>query len=109
MPAQPQDHKPAKGEPFKFTDSEGKSHALPSASKGRANLSGRDLRDALVNGEIGQMGYLVKALEAAEPNPEVLDALYAMPQSEVMDVLQAWGEHGDGDGASLGESKPSTT
>ena len=102
MPAQPQDHKPKKGAPFKFT-ADGKSYTLPLASKGRAKLTGRDLRDASVDGEIGQLGYLFKALEAAEPKPDALDALYAMPQDEMMDVLQAWGEHGDGDGASLGE------
>jgi hypothetical protein len=109
MPTEPQDHKPAKGQPFKFTDAKGKKHTLPSADKGRAKLSGRDLRDATVNGEIGQMAYLFKTLEASGPKPEALDALYAMPQAEMMDVLDAWGEHGDGDGASLGESSPSTT
>jgi hypothetical protein len=34
--------------------------------------------------------------------------LYSMPQSEVLDVLDAWGDHGDGDGASLGESSGSS-
>ena len=102
MPAQPQDHKPKKGAPFKFTAG-GKSYTLPLASKGRAKLTGRDLRDATMGDEGAQLGYLFKALEAAEPKPEALDALYAMPQDDMMDVLQAWGEHGDGDGASLGE------
>ena len=102
MPTQPADHKPKKGAPFKFT-ADGKSYTLPLASKGRANLTGRDLRDASVGGELGQLGYLFKALEAAEPKPDALDALYAMPQDDMMDVLLAWGEHGDGDGASLGE------
>ena len=103
MPMQPTDHKPKKGAPFKFTASDGKSYTLPLASKGRAKLSGQDLRDATMGGTIEQMGYLFKALEAAEPKPDALAALYAMPQSEVMDVLSAWGEYGDGDGASLGE------
>src|SRR5690349_16144664 len=103
MPAQPTDHKPKKGAPFKFKDKDGKSHTLPLASEGRAKLTGKDLRDASVGGEIGQLGYLFKALEAAEPKQDALDALYAMPQDEMLDVLSAWGEHGDGDGASLGE------
>ena len=102
MPTQPQDRRPKKGAPFKFTAG-GKSYTLPLASKGRAKLTGKDLRDASVGGEIGQLGYLFKALEAAEPKQDALDALYAMPQSDVMDVLSEWGEHGDGDGASLGE------
>jgi hypothetical protein len=103
MPAQPQDHKPAQGEPFKFTDSKGKIHTLPNADKGRSRLSGRDLRDAALGGEAAQLGYLFKVLEAAEPSGKTLDALYDMPQSETMDVLKAWSDHGDGDGASLGE------
>lgn len=103
MPAQPQDHQPAKGEPFKFTDAEGKSHTLPLASSGKSRLSGRDLRDAALGGEVGQVAYMFKLLEAAEPSEKALDALYAMPQDEMVEVLQAWGEHGDGDGVSLGE------
>jgi hypothetical protein len=103
MPVQPQDHKPANGEPFRFTDSKGKKHTLPLASAGRNKLSGRDLRDATMGGEIGQMAYLFKTLEATDPNPKALEALYEMPQAEMMEVLQAWGDHGDGDGASLGE------
>lgn len=103
MPAQPKDRKPAKGEPFRFTDAKGKSHVLPLASKGREKMSGRDLRDAALGGEVGQLGYLLKVLEAAEPNKNALNALYDMPQNDMIDVLHAWGEHGDGDGASLGE------
>ena len=103
MPAQPQDHKPAKGEPFRFTDAEGKKHALPNASVGRKRLSGRDLRDAALGGEGAQLGYLIKCLEAAKPSEKALDALYAMPHDDMLDVLEAWGNHGDGDGASLGE------
>lgn len=103
MPKQPQDRKQPKGAVFHFTDSEGVQHTLPNADKGRAALTGRDLRDASVGGEVGMVGYLFKTLEAAEPDKAALDALYAMPQADMMDVLQAWGEHGDGDGASLGE------
>lgn len=103
MPAQPQDHKPAKGEPFRFVDKDGKSHTLPLASEGRGRLSGRDLRDAALGGEIGQVAYSFKLLEAAGPSQEALDALYDMPQTEMMDILEAWGEHGDGEGTSLGE------
>ncbi len=103
MPAQPTDRKPKNGAPFRFTDGEGKSHTLPLASKGRAKLTGRDLRDALLGGEIAQLSYLVKVLEAAAPPVKTLDALYALSQADMLAVLNAWGEHGDGDGASLGE------
>ena len=105
MPDRPQtqDHKPKKGAPFKFKGKDGKSYTLPLASDGRARLTGQDLRDASVNGEIGQLAYLFKTLEAAEPKPDALAALYAMTQDDMLEVLAEWGEHGDGDGASLGE------
>lgn len=102
MPKQPEDHKPAKGEPFRFTAA-GKSYTLPNIMKGKDALTGRDFRDAVMGGEVGQMAYTFKMLEAAEPSKAALDALYSLPQSEMMDVVGAWGEHGDGDGASLGE------
>lgn len=99
-PKQPEDHK----KPAKFTfEANGKTHTLPPATKGIDKLSGRDLRDASLGGEAGQVTYLFKLLEAAEPSKAALDALYEMPQTKMMDVLQAWGEHGDGDGASLGK------
>jgi hypothetical protein len=99
-PKQPTDHK----KPAKFTfDADGKTYTLPLATKGIDKLSGRDLREAALGGEAGQVAYLFKLLEAAEPSKAALEALYDMPQSKVMDVLQAWGEFGDGDGASLGK------
>ena len=104
-----QDHKPPKGAPFKFTGADGKKHTLPPASVGASKMTGRDLRDASIGGEAGQMAYLFKVLEASEPSKTALDAIYDMPQTDMMDVLTAWGEHGDGDGASLGESEGSST
>lgn len=102
MTVTPQDHKPAKGSPFKFKVGS-KSYTLPSADKGRATLSGRDLRDAMLGGEIGQMAYLFKALEASGVAKAALDALYDLPGDEMLKVLNDWAEYGDGDGASLGE------
>lgn len=104
MPARPQDHKPAKGDSFKFIDSEGKKHTLPPVSVGRKGLTGRDLRDAALQGEVGQIGYMLKILEHSKPNAKALDALYDMPQDDMLEVLKNWGEHGDENGASLGES-----
>lgn len=102
MTVQPQDHKPPKGASFTFTAA-GKSYKLPNAAKAKGLLSGRDLRDATLGGEAGQMAYIFKALEAAKPSEAALNALYDLPQDEMLEVLMAWGEHGDGDGASLGE------
>lgn len=103
MPKQPQDNKPAKGEPFHFHDAKGKQHTLPLVSEGHKRLIGRDFRDAALGGEAGQLAYLFKVLEASRPDPKTLDALYEMPQDEMLGIVNAWGEHGDGDGASLGE------
>jgi len=102
MPTTPQDRRTKKGVPFTFKIGT-KVYTLPNADKGRAKLTGRDLRDAAVGGEAGQVAYLFKVLEAATPTKETLDALYGLPQDKMMDILGAWGEHGDGDGASLGE------
>ncbi len=103
MPAQPQDRKPRKGEPFRFTGADGETYKLPTVAKGRKKMSGRDFRDAMLGGEAGQGALMFKILEAAGPEDEALDALYALQGDEMMDILKAWGEHGDGDGASLGE------
>lgn len=109
MPTQPQDRKPKKSAGFQFTDAAGKSHTLPLVTEAHRKMTGRDLRDAALGGEIGQLAYLLKAIEATEPSRATLDALYDMSQEDMMDVLKAWGEHGDGSGASLGESSGSSS
>jgi hypothetical protein len=109
MPAQPQDRRPAKGKAFTFTGKDGKKHTLPNADQAIEKLSGKVLRDAIVGGEIGQMAYMFHAVEASGATPEALDALYALPQEQTTDVLQQWSDHGDGLGASLGESPGSSS
>ena len=103
MSTQPQDHKPKKAITFSFIDGAGKTHRLPLASKGGEKMSGRDLRDAALGGEMAQVTYLFKVMEASGPSKTALDALYEMPQDKMMDILKAWGEFGDGNGASLGK------
>ena len=88
---------------FKFRSFDGSVHVLPSINTGRKALTGRDLRDAAVDGEVGQLAYLFKALEAAKPDPAALDALYGMRQEDMLQVLQKWAAYGDGDGEGLGE------
>lgn len=109
MVTQPEDYKPAKSKQFTFADKAGKKHSLPHVSAGRSKLSGRDLRDAALGGDVGQLGYMLKILENADPDAKALDALYDMPESEMLEILSKWGDHGDGDGASLGESVSSST
>lgn len=103
MPTQPEDRKPAKGEPFRFTDSTGVARTLPPASEAQQKLGGGDLEDAILGGEVGMAGLLIKALRVSGADAETLAALRAMPQGDYLATLRAWGEHGDGDGASLGE------
>lgn len=99
---QPEDRK-TKATKFTFASLDGEIHTLPLASEGSAKLTGRDIRDAAMGGEMGQMTYLFKLLEAAGPDEDALDALYELPQDDMLEVLRKWGEHGDGDGASLGK------
>lgn len=101
-PKKPTDHL-SNPQPFTFTDSAGKEYSLPFASVGREKMTGRDIRDATLGGEIAQLGFLIKVLEAAEPKGDALDALYDLPSTEMMEILRGWGDHGDGDGASLGK------
>jgi hypothetical protein len=107
MPTQPvkrpADRKP-KIKPFTFTGADGKQHTLPPVSKGKGALTGRDLREATLGGVDGQLAYMFKVLEGAKPPAATLDAIYGLSQDAMMNVLGEWGEHGDGDGASLGES-----
>lgn len=101
-PKQPTDHK-AKPAPYKFEDAAGKSHTLPFASKGAEKLTGRDTRDALMNGDVGQLKLGFVMLEACGAKPEAIDALYDLPNTKCLEILGEWMTHGDGDGASLGE------
>ena len=109
MPAQPQDRKPAKGAPFKFAGhDDGKTYTLPLVSKARELISGREVRDAFVGGDDAKLAVMFKMADMAG-TPTALDALYDRPQGETLDILEAWGDHGDGAGASLGESSGSAT
>lgn len=99
---EPQDRKP-KTEAFTFTGIDGKDHTLPLASKGAEKMSGGDFMDAAMGGEIGQIKYLFQVLTAAGPSEKALEALRSLSQNAMIEVLEAWGNFGDGDGASLGK------
>lgn len=102
-PKQPADHK-AKPKPYTFNDADGKPHALPFASKGAEKLTGRDTRDALMNGDVGQLKLGFVMLEACGAKPEAIDALYDLPNARCLEILGEWMQHGDGDGATLPQS-----
>jgi hypothetical protein len=110
-PIQPADHK-KKPTPYKFqapgVDKDDKpitkTHTLPFASKGAEKLTGRDTRDALMGGDVGQLKLGFVMLEACGAKPEAIDALYGLPNSKCLEILGEWMSHGDGDGAQLPQS-----
>lgn len=108
MATTPQDHK-TKAKPFTFTGKDGKVYKLPLASKGAPEISGRAMRDAVMDAEMGEMKLGFALLEACGAAPEAVDALYDMRSAEMLEVIGAWLQHGDGDGASLGKSSSSST
>jgi hypothetical protein len=100
---QPADHK-AKPTPYKFEGADGKTYSLPFASKGREKITGRDMRDALMDGDAGKMKLGFLLLEACGAKVDAVDAIYDRPNNETIEILGEWMTHGDGDGASLGKS-----
>jgi hypothetical protein len=109
-PRQPADHK-SKPKPFTFKapglDEGGetitKTHTLPFASKGRENITGRQMRDALMDGDVGKLTLGFVLLEACGAKQDAIDAIYDLPNNECLEILGEWMEYGDGDGASLGK------
>lgn len=102
MSAQPQDHK-QKAKPFTFKGADGETYTIPNVSEAHDKLSGSDIEDALLAGDAGMTAYIVKCLRVSGISEQAHKALRGLPSSEYMDVIKAWGEHGDGDGATLGE------
>lgn len=99
---QPTDHK-AKPTLFKFKGADDKQHTLPFASKGRERITGRDMRDALMDGDEGKLKLGFVLLEACGAKAEAIDAIYDLPNEACLEILGEWMEYGDGDGASLGK------
>lgn len=110
-PRKPADHK-AKPVPYTFeapaVDKDNKpivkTHTLPFASKGAEKLTGRDTRDALMNGDVGQLKLGFVMLEASGAKPEAINAMYDLPNARCLEILGEWMEYGDGDGATLPQS-----
>ena len=109
-PRKPADRKPAKGALFSFVGADGKSHTLPLASAGTEKMSGRQMRDAVMDG--GGMGELklgYAMLEACGAPQPVVDAIYDLPNEQCLTVLGEWMTHGDGKGTSVPQSSGSST
>lgn len=86
---------------FTFTAADGTTHTLPAPAK----LTGREVRDAVMDGEVGMMRSMYVRLERATSTPEhraAVDALYDLDDDKSLIILRNWAAHHNG-GASLGE------
>jgi len=109
-PRKPQDHKPkatkpkaTKSDDFTF-EADGVTYTLPHPSAALANIDGRALRDALLNGEMGELALAFRCLEAVDAAPEAIDAIYAKPVTETAGIVVSWFRSADVSGATLPQS-----
>lgn len=107
MPAQtrktPQDRKPKEAAPGTFSVGS-KTYTLPSAVDAVKNMSGRDMREIFMGGQQGELTVGFRLLEASDPDPELLDALYDLPASECLKILGDWMKGASMDGTTLPQS-----
>jgi hypothetical protein len=100
----PQDRKP-KAKPAEYTfEHEGKTYVIPPPSDALAQVDGRTFRDALMNGEAGELKLGFTCLELVCTDPETLDALYAKSVVDTCQIVGEWFQSADLSGASLPQS-----
>lgn len=101
----PEDHKP-KAKKFSFTNENGKRFTLPLASAGAEKIPGRVTRDAVMNpdDEAAQLRLGFAMLEESGASQEAVDAVYEKSTPAMLDLLGAWMQHGDGEGATVPQS-----
>ena len=99
----PQDRKPKAAAGFTF-EHDGESFVIPPPSDILATIPGREFRDALMNGDEGQMKFSFVCLEKVVTDAAVLDALYAKPVPETLEIVAAWFKSADRSGATLPQS-----
>lgn len=95
-----------KSKPFTFPAG-GKIYTLPDPLTAAKKVDGRVFRDALLDGEEGQMRMAFKLLEGGSVPKETLDALYHLPGPRMLEIVGKWMQRGDGV-VSLGESGSSS-
>lgn len=100
----PQDRKPKATEPGGFTfEHDGDTYTLPAPSEALTQIPGRALRDALLDGEEGQLRLAFRCVEATDVTDETLDALYDKPAPEMTAIIMDWFRSADASGATLPE------
>lgn len=103
-PKKPQDHKKKSTRPktqavaaeaggrnpFEF-EHDGKTYTLPNDQEAASRVPGQLVRDAIMSGDDAtEMKLAFATLEAADPDPEALEALYAKPFIEMFTILGEW-------------------
>lgn len=102
-PRKPQDRKPKASAGFTF-DHDGQTYTLPAPSQALAKIPGRAFRDAMLDGEIGELKFGLRCVEAVDAAPEALEALYSKPTDEMLGLLGKWMQSADMSGATLPQS-----
>lgn len=102
------DHLAPKPKPYTFKVG-AKTYKIPTATEANDSMDGADFFDVMASGDpAAQMGYSFRAF-AKVASPEALAAFKTLKPTKQAEVIHAWGEYGDGDGASLGESSGSSS
>lgn len=103
----PADRQPRlKAGEYAFTH-EGRTYKLPPASAAVGKISGQVFRDAVMGGDETKLSLTM--LEACGAPKATLDVLYSKSAPDMLGIVAAWMNAGDGVGASLGESSSSST
>lgn len=100
----PRDHLPPHAGRFTFTAADGTSHTLPPPNDALGLIPGKVFRDAVMEGEQGELRLAFNALEIVGADPAELDALYALPTPRMLEVVGDWMRSRDESGATLGEA-----
>jgi hypothetical protein len=95
-------------EMFTF-EHDGETFEIPSALTKYGEVPGRLIRDAYMDGDDGEMRLGFTLLEMVDADPNAIDALYAKPAPEMLDVFRDWMRFRPSEeDATLGESSASS-
>lgn len=95
-------------EQFTF-EHDGQTFSIPSALTKYDQVPGKFVRDAYMDGDEGEMRLGFTLLEMVDAEPGALDALYAKPAPEMLEVFRAWMRFRPSEeDATLGESSASS-
>lgn len=93
---------------FEF-EHDGKTYRIPSGQTKARDVPGKLIRDAYMDGDEGEMRLGFTLLEMVDAEPGAVDALYAMPAPEMLDVFRDWMRFRPSvEDATLGESSASS-